>query len=73
MPTRDKARLLRDVHSRENGTVIKNWGGKLPVALIYPNSYYLGMSNLGIHTIYKLLNDYDDVVCEGILGERKFR
>jgi len=50
--------------SRETGTVIKDWGGRLPVALVYPNAYYLGMSNLGIHTIYKLLNGYSDVVCE---------
>jgi radical SAM superfamily enzyme YgiQ (UPF0313 family) len=28
------------------------------------------MSNLGIHTIYKLLNDYDDVVCERVFWEK---
>ncbi|HEY95049.1 MAG TPA: radical SAM protein [Dehalococcoidia bacterium] len=55
--------------SRETGTVIKDWGGRLPVALVCPNSYYIGMSNLGIHTIYKLLNDYDNVVCERIFSE----
>ena len=71
MPTRDKTRPPRDIHFRENGTIIKDWGGKLPVALIYPNSYYLGMSNLGIHTIYKLLNDYDDVVCERVFWEKE--
>ena len=71
MPTRDKTKPPRDVRSRENGTIIKDWGGKLPVALIYPNSYYLGMSNLGIHTIYKLLNDYDDVVCERVFWEKE--
>ncbi|MBN2077059.1 MAG: radical SAM protein [Dehalococcoidales bacterium] len=56
--------------SRETGTVTKDWGGRLPVALVYPNSYYIGMSNLGIHTIYKLLNDYDNVVCERIFLEQ---
>ena len=56
--------------SRETGTVIKDWGGRLPVALVYPNTYYIGMSNLGIHTIYKLLNDYDTVVCERIFLEQ---
>ena len=55
--------------SRETGTVIKDWGGRLPVALVYPNTYYIGMSNLGIHTIYKLLNDYDNVVCERVFLE----
>ncbi|MFC1990619.1 radical SAM protein [Chloroflexota bacterium] len=59
--------------SREKGTVTKDWGGRLPVALIYPNSYYLGMSNLGIHTIYRLLNDYKEVVCERVFWERENR
>jgi radical SAM superfamily enzyme YgiQ (UPF0313 family) len=52
---------------REEGAVVKDWGGRLPIALIYPNAYYLGMSNLGVHAIYKLLNDYPRVA-----GERVF-
>ena len=55
---------------REDNTVVKDWGGRLPVALVYPNSYYLGMSNLGIHAIYRLLNDYRDVVCERVFFEK---
>ncbi len=55
--------------SREAGTIFKGWGGRLPVALIYPNSYYIGMSNLGIHAIYSLLNSYPDVVCERVFWE----
>jgi len=51
-------------HAGEQGTIIKDWGGRLPVAIIYPNSYYIGMSNLGVHAIYSLLNGYSDVVCE---------
>ena len=38
--------------SRERGTIHKDWGGRIPIALIYPNSYYLGMSNLGFQTTY---------------------
>jgi len=55
---------------REEGTIIKDWGGRLPVALIYPNSYYLGMSNLGLHAIYRLLNRDDKVVGERAFWER---
>jgi len=55
--------------SREQGTVAKDWGGRLPVALVYPNSYYLGMSNLGIHALYKLLNRHDKVVAERAFWE----
>ncbi|MFC1940850.1 radical SAM protein [Chloroflexota bacterium] len=46
-------------------------GGRLPIALIYPNSYYIGMSNLGIHAIYRLLNSYPDVVCERAFWEKE--
>lgn len=59
--------------SREVGSVRKDWGGRLPIALIYPNSYYLGMSNLGIHVIYGLLNSYSKVVCERVFWEDENR
>ena len=55
--------------SREEGTIVKDWGWRLPVALIYPNSYYIGMSNLGIQVIYKLLNDRSDTVCERVFWQ----
>ncbi len=77
---RDKARKSRGTKTRftarfprEEGTIIKDWGGRLPIALIYPNSYYLGMSNLGIHTVYNLLNGYNDVVCERVFWQRERR
>jgi radical SAM superfamily enzyme YgiQ (UPF0313 family) len=54
---------------REEGAIVKDWGGRLPFALIYPNSYYLGMSNLGIHAIYKLLNNNLRVLCERVFYE----
>ena len=57
--------------SKEQGTIYKDWGGRLHVALIYPNSYYLGMSNLGFQTIYGLLNSYDNIVCERVFWEPK--
>jgi len=66
----DEVRKARRRLSREQGTIIKDWGGKIPIALIYPNSYYLGMSNLGIHAIYSLLNSYSEVVCERAFWER---
>jgi len=56
--------------SRETGTIIKDWGGRVPFAIIYPNSYYVGMSNLGLHVIYGLLNRYPDIVCERAFWDR---
>jgi radical SAM family uncharacterized protein len=49
---------------REKGTVRKPWGGKHSICLIYPNSYHVGMSNLGFQTLYHHLNLEEDVVCE---------
>ena len=52
--------------AEEQGTVVKDWGGKISVALVYPNTYAVGMSNLGFQTIYRHLNAMPDVVCERV-------
>jgi len=69
----DKIKKARQRLSREQGTIIKDWGGRIPIALIYPNSYYIGMSNLGFHAIYKLFNNCSEVVCERAFWERDNR
>lgn len=48
----------------ETGAVRKQWKGHVRVALVYPNVYELGMSNLGFQTVYNLLNGLDSVLCE---------
>jgi radical SAM superfamily enzyme YgiQ (UPF0313 family) len=50
--------------SKEVGYVKKPHGGRLRVALAFPNTYWVGMSNLGFQTVYRLFNDEDDIVCE---------
>jgi len=55
---------VREILRSERGTVKKEWGGRRTVCLIYPNRYYVGMSNLGFQTIYGLLNSHPGVVCE---------
>ena len=50
--------------SKERGTIFKDPGGRINVCLIYPNTYHVGMSNLGFHGIYTLLNDRSDTLCE---------
>ncbi|MFC2021861.1 radical SAM protein [Chloroflexota bacterium] len=69
--SQDRVKQAKYRLSRETGTIIKDWGGRIPIALIYPNSYYLGMSNLGIHAIYSLLNSYPEVVCERAFWEKE--
>jgi len=38
--------------------------GSFRVALVWPNLYFVGMSNLGFQAVYRLLNRTPDVVCE---------
>jgi radical SAM superfamily enzyme YgiQ (UPF0313 family) len=54
------------VLARETGYVLKPHGGRLRVALAFPNTYWVGMSSLGFQTVYRLFNDLDDVVCERV-------
>jgi radical SAM superfamily enzyme YgiQ (UPF0313 family) len=42
----------------------KAWGDLLTVCLAYPNYYRTGMSNLGLHTIYSLINHQPSFLCE---------
>ena len=44
--------LYRAKLAAEKGTIIKDWGGRLSIALIYPNAYRLGMTNLGFQIVY---------------------
>jgi len=54
----------KGILEKEKGTVRKPRGGRIAICLLYPNSYHVGMSNLGFQTVYQLLNSQEDVVCE---------
>ncbi|HTM04271.1 MAG TPA: radical SAM protein [Vicinamibacterales bacterium] len=56
----------RELLSKEVGYVRKPHGGKLRVALAFPNTYFVGMSNLGLQTVYRLFNAESDIVCERV-------
>src|SRR5215831_4873060 len=56
----------RETLSKEVGFVTKPHGGRLRVALAFPNTYFVGMSNLGFQTVYTLFNAEDDIVCERV-------
>lgn len=42
----------------------KEWAGRIPVALVWPGPYALGMSSLGFLSIYALLNRHPLVAAE---------
>lgn len=62
----------REVLASEEGVIVKDWGGKLPVALVYPNTYHVGMSSLGYQAVYRMLNARRDVACERAFWARRF-
>ncbi len=59
--------------SLENGACHKDWGGRFSIALGYPNSYALAMSNLGFQAIYHLLNCEPRIVAERFYFEGNFK
>ena len=69
-PTRSSTLDLRvqarETLAREVGYVRKEHGGRLRVALAFPNTYFVGMSNLGLQTVYRLFNADPRVVCERV-------
>lgn len=49
----------------EWNTTIKDWGSvRLHFALIYPDAYEIGMSNLAIPILYDILNSQPDILAE---------
>jgi radical SAM superfamily enzyme YgiQ (UPF0313 family) len=61
---------IKDYHkkllAKETGAVVKEPGGRFNVALIYPNTYQVGLANLGLSVVYRLLNALPDVLCERV-------
>ena len=57
------------VLGRETGTIVKDHGGKLTVALAYPNTYGVGMASLALQILYRLFNARADVVCERVFWD----
>ncbi|MFW9604688.1 MAG: radical SAM protein [Trichlorobacter sp.] len=55
---------FRSRRAQETGAIPAGRGGNLSICLVYPNSYYVGMSSLGFQTVYRLFNEQPGVVCE---------
>jgi len=62
----DSRLIARQRLEKETGVLFKDHGGRISVALVYPNSYEIGMSNLGFNRVYQILNSRDDTVCERV-------
>ena len=58
-------RIFRErILSREKNQVEIQPEALLSIALVFPNSYAVGMANLGFQTIYRLFNEFPGVRCE---------
>lgn len=57
---------INNLVAQERGAVYKARGSEVEIALAYPNTYDVGMSNLGIHRIYSILNQRPDAACERV-------
>jgi len=63
---------LQELYKDEDSWVTVNPHAGQKVAIVYPNTYFVGMSNLGLHIIYEEINLRNDSVCERIfLPEKK--
>jgi radical SAM superfamily enzyme YgiQ (UPF0313 family) len=58
--------LAEERLKREVSTVSFDPDRRLRVLLAYPNTYAVGMSNLGLHTVYRMLNSHPEVGCERV-------
>src|SRR5437764_2554696 len=58
---------IRQRLQAERGTIVKEAGqARIRFALAYPNTYFVGMSNLGLQTMYRVINQRPDTVCERV-------
>lgn len=60
---------LRGLLACEENPVVKPWGGKITIGLVFPNVYSVGMANLGFQLVYTMLNREEDVVCERVFWD----
>ncbi len=52
------------LHLHESQHLCTPQKGDIRIALAFPNTYYVGMSNLGFQIIYRQFNRHPDVTCE---------
>lgn len=72
MNRKDLIDNLQNLYRDEASRVSINPHSSQKVALVYPNTYFVGMSNLGLHIIYEEINLRHDSICERIfLPEKK--
>ena len=63
---------MQQILANEQGASVYAPGSRTGFALAYPNTYHVGMSNLGFQIIYQQINSRTDTACERVfLPEKK--
>ncbi|HPB30884.1 MAG TPA: radical SAM protein [Candidatus Sumerlaeota bacterium] len=61
-PAYDKIRSLEKLSAGERGAFKKPLGSLPSIAVLFPNTYHIGASNLGVHYLYSEINQRDDLL-----------
>jgi radical SAM superfamily enzyme YgiQ (UPF0313 family) len=67
-----QSEAARAILAREVGAIHRDHGGRLSVALAYPNSYHVGMSSLALQILYRMFNADSQVTCERVFWDSRF-
>ncbi|MBI5250601.1 MAG: radical SAM protein [Desulfomonile tiedjei] len=63
-PQRSSTASGKGFRPGEIGAIVKARGTAIPVALVYPNTYPVGMGNLGFQYVYQVLNSHPRIAAE---------
>ncbi len=66
MSTKRLIEKTKERLSREVGAIYKPHGDHIRFALAFPSTYYVGMSNLGLQIVYRLINEQETALCERV-------
>ncbi|MCX5749469.1 MAG: TIGR03960 family B12-binding radical SAM protein [Candidatus Saganbacteria bacterium] len=63
-PARYTGSELNSIHKKDED----DYNDKIKIALSYPDTYEIGMSNYGLQILYHILNKRQDVACERVFA-----
>lgn len=62
---------IANLLKKEKGTIRKVFGTCYSAGICFPNTYYVGSSNLGFHFLYDRINQHNDFLAERFFADRR--
>lgn len=59
-------RRTQELRQTERGPELKSPEGRIQFAVSFPNTYFVGMSNLGVQAVYHHINSHPAAICERV-------